>query len=192
MITTPHREPLILATGMKGVGKSFLEEREDAFILAEKFMHNLKLGDSFTLENGRSYFVKKIGKFNIKFKNGIKPFKKLTLKSYNKKIEMFLVDDGKLRRRVENLDTLTEPVFKKAITNLKLKREYLKLKPKEMENITFYFLGGIHGNPKSRQKNSDSKQYGFMRDIEGQLIVDLLNKNNPLHEMSEIYKIVTK
>ena len=53
-------------------------------------------------------------------------------------------------------------------------------------------MGGIHGNPKSRQKNSDAKQYNFLRNIEGQLIVDLINSNNPLHEPSEIYKIANK
>lgn len=58
--------------------------------------------------------------------------------------------------------------------------------------IKFYFIYGIHGNPKSSSRLSDVKQYQFLRDVEGCIVVDVLNIYNPFHELSEIYKIAKK
>ena len=161
--------PTFCLTGKKGVGRSFMEENKpDAFLLTEKFMHNLKIGDSFTL-NKTPYFVKRMGKFKTKIGGKDKSFKTLTLKSYSKKVEMFIDDDSDRRFYVKKAkDSGT------------------------LDSLTFYFWNGIHGNPRSRQKYSDARQYNFLRDVEGQLIVDLINSNNPLHEMSEIYKIANQ
>ncbi len=164
------REPLInISVGKRGVGRSLQSEnKDDAFLLTEKFMHNLKIGDSFTLNN-TPYFVKRMGKYKTTIAGKEKSFKTLTLKSYSKKIEMFINNDTDKR--------------------------FIVQKQKDSGNfdsLTFYFWSGIHGNPRSRQKNACSRQYNFLRDIEGQLIVDLINYNNPLHEMSEIYKIANQ
>jgi len=121
----------------------YMEVNKHSFYeLTYKFMHNLKVGDSFDLLD-ENYSVKCFGKYNTDIKGVNKSFKTLTLKT----------PDGQIK---------------------------------------FYFFFGIHGNPKSVgtvKINSNIKPYRFLRNIEGQIIVDLLNINNPLHDMSEIYKI---
>lgn len=58
--------------------------------------------------------------------------------------------------------------------------------------IKFFYFFGYTGNPSSMGCNSSMKQNQFIRDVEGLLVVDLLNMNNKFHEMSEIYKIATQ
>jgi hypothetical protein len=58
--------------------------------------------------------------------------------------------------------------------------------------IKFFYFFGYGGNPSSMGYNSSIKQHQFIRDVEGLLIVDLLNINNKFHDMSEIYKIATQ
>lgn len=55
--------------------------------------------------------------------------------------------------------------------------------------IKFFYFFGIEGNPKSKSKGASVKQHNFIRDVEGVLLVDMLNINNPFHQMSDIYKI---
>lgn len=57
------------------------------------------------------------------------------------------------------------------------------------ESIKFFYFFGFNGNPRSKGKNASIRQHQFVRDVEGTIVVDLLNRNNPLHEMSEIYRI---
>ncbi len=59
----------------------------------------------------------------------------------------------------------------------------------ESGQIKFYYVGGISGNPTSMGRNSHNKQNNFLRNVEGVILVDILNQNNPLHDFSEIFKI---
>ncbi len=58
--------------------------------------------------------------------------------------------------------------------------------------IKFFYFFGYTGNPSSVGYNSSMKQNQFIRDVEGLLVVDLLNINNKFHNMSEIYNIATQ
>lgn len=58
--------------------------------------------------------------------------------------------------------------------------------------IKFFYFFGIEGNPKSKSRGAGVKQHNFIRDVEGVLLVDMLNLNNPFHQMSDIYKIATQ
>lgn len=50
--------------------------------------------------------------------------------------------------------------------------------------ITIKFIGlYIYGNGKASN---------FMDDLEGQITLDLLNENNPLHELSDVYKLAVR
>ena len=60
------------------------------------------------------------------------------------------------------------------------------------ESIKFFYFFGFDGNPRSKSRNASVKQHKFVRDVEGTLVVDLINRNNPLHEMSEIYRMATQ
>lgn len=61
-------------------------------------------------------------------------------------------------------------------------------------NIKFYRMPyfGYTGNPNSINRKSSMHQDNFIRDVEGVLLVDLLNKDNPLHDQSQIMQIITK
>lgn len=48
----------------------------------------------------------------------------------------------------------------------------------------------LHGN--SGQSKKHDWIHNFLRDIEGQLVCDLINSNNPFHEFSDIYKIYNR
>lgn len=60
------------------------------------------------------------------------------------------------------------------------------------EPIKFFYFFGYEGNPKSKSRTASVKQHQFVRDVEGTILVDLINRNNPLHEASEIYKMAIK
>lgn len=58
------------------------------------------------------------------------------------------------------------------------------------EQIKLYIINhDICGNPASMSRGSHTKQYGFLRDVEGVILVDLLNSKNKLHDISNIFKI---
>jgi len=61
------------------------------------------------------------------------------------------------------------------------------------KQIKFYYFFGYGGNPskKDSTRKGNAPQYNFVRNVEGTIVVDLLNANNPFHEMSDIYKLAT-
>ena len=109
--------------------------------LAWNFMQNIKVGDSFFLNN-KLFFVKCFGKWKSKITNDDKEYKTITVNCQSPKLL-----------------------------------------------IKFFYMGGWQGNPDAKGKKVHNKQYSFLRDVEGQLIVDLVNSNNPFHEPSDIFKI---
>ena len=60
------------------------------------------------------------------------------------------------------------------------------------KNIKFFYFFGYEGNPKVKGRTASVRQDQFVRDVEGVLIVDLLNKNNRFHENSDIYKLAIR
>ena len=69
----------------------------------------------------------------------------------------------------------------------------LTIKCLDTENlIKFFYFFGYEGNPKSKSKTASVKQHQFVRELEGAIITDLLNSNNPFHNKSDIYQIATR
>jgi hypothetical protein len=74
-------------------------------------------------------------------------------------------------------------------------REYKTVTLKCNENgelIKFFYFYGFEGNPRSKGRNSSIKQHGFIRDVEGILLVDVINQNNPFHDKSDAYHIAMR
>lgn len=70
-----------------------------------------------------------------------------------------------------------------------LKKEFKTITIKnEKEQVKLYIVyGGVIGNPNSNSKSAHVKQNKLMRDLEGIILVDLINSKNKLHDFSEIF-----
>lgn len=68
----------------------------------------------------------------------------------------------------------------------------LTLQSCKNENIKFFYFFGYGGNPKTKSLNASIKQHDIIRKIEGQLLVDFINYNNPFHKKSDIYNIANR
>ncbi len=102
-----------------------------------------------------------------------------------------LVKGDKFKLEGKNYEVKCLGKFKTEIKGIQKEFKTLTLKS-EKESVKFYFFYGIGGNPKSKSRKSDSKQNNFMRNVEGEIIVDLLNVNNKFHQVSDVYKIANR
>src|ERR1035437_461029 len=75
-----------------------------------------------------------------------------------------------------------------------LKKEYrtVTIKSDSGQIKFFNVFGGYSGNPLSMGRGVHSKQHDFLRNVEGCILVDIVNNNNIFHEPSDVYKISTK
>lgn len=85
--------------------------------------------------------------------------------------------------------------FVKCIGKYKLlKNQYKTITIKsDLEQIKFFYVFGCYsGNPLSMGRTAHTKHNNFLRNVEGCILVDIVNNNNIFHEPSDVYKISTK
>jgi hypothetical protein len=82
--------------------------------------------------------------------------------------------------------------FKSNISGKEKQYKTVTISNNKEGSTKFYYFFGIHGNPKSRNVKSDIKQYKFLRDVEGLLLVDVLNQNNKFHNPSKVFEIANR
>lgn len=61
------------------------------------------------------------------------------------------------------------------------------------QRIILEYIGGIYSSgikSKSRRNIAANNAHSLLRDIEGIIVLDKINRNNPFHEPSKIFKIL--